>query len=84
MTDTLSTFEAIPPGTRFADLPSPFAFRRGGELRGARMAFETWGRLNAARDNAVLILNYKDGVAILEASWDLPPAQRLGNEIYGL
>jgi predicted dehydrogenase len=35
-------------------------------------------------DNAVIILNYKDGVAILEASWDLPPAQRLGNEIYGM
>ena len=35
-------------------------------------------------DNAVIILNYKDGVAILEASWDLPPAQRLGSEIYGL
>lgn len=35
-------------------------------------------------DNATIILNYKDGVAILEASWDLPPAQRMGNEIYGL
>ena len=35
-------------------------------------------------DNAIIILNYKDGVSILEASWDLPPAQRLGNEIYGL
>ena len=35
-------------------------------------------------DNAVIVLNYKDGVAILEASWDLPPAQRLGNEIYGM
>jgi predicted dehydrogenase len=35
-------------------------------------------------DNAVLVLNYKDGVAILEASWDLPPAQRTGNEIYGM
>ncbi|MGE5569494.1 MAG: Gfo/Idh/MocA family protein [Rhodospirillales bacterium] len=35
-------------------------------------------------DNATIILNYKDGVAILEASWDLPPAQRLGNEVYGL
>jgi predicted dehydrogenase len=34
-------------------------------------------------DNAVIILNYKDGLAVLEASWDLPPAQRLGNEIYG-
>ncbi len=35
-------------------------------------------------DNATIILNYRDGVAILEASWDLPPAQRLGNEIYGM
>ncbi len=34
-------------------------------------------------DNATIILNYKDGVAILEATWDLPPAQRLGNEVYG-
>ncbi len=35
-------------------------------------------------DNAVIVLNYKDGLAILEASWDLPPAQRIGNEIYGM
>ncbi|HEX5756521.1 MAG TPA: homoserine O-acetyltransferase [Arenimonas sp.] len=48
--------EFTPPATRFVDLPSPFAFKRGGELHGARMAFETWGELNAARDNAVLIL----------------------------
>jgi len=48
--------ETIPPGTRFVALPSPFAFKRGGELHGARMAYETWGELNAARDNAVLIL----------------------------
>lgn len=48
--------EFIPPGSRFVDLPSPFAFKRGGALHGARMAFETWGELNAARDNAVLIL----------------------------
>ena len=48
--------EFIPPGTRWIDLPSPFAMKRGGELHGARMAYETWGELNAARDNAVLIL----------------------------
>ena len=35
-------------------------------------------------DNATIILNYQDGIAILEASWDLPPAQRVGNEIYGM
>ena len=30
--------------------------KRGGALHGARVAYETWGTLNAARDNAVLIL----------------------------
>lgn len=48
--------EFIPPGTRFIELPSPFAMKRGSALRGARLAYETWGELNAARDNAVLIL----------------------------
>ncbi len=48
--------EVIPPGTRVIDLPSPFPMKRGGELRGARAAYETWGELNAARDNAVLIV----------------------------
>ena len=48
--------EFIPPGTRFIDLPSPFPMKRGGALHGARVAYETWGTLNAARDNAVLIL----------------------------
>jgi predicted dehydrogenase len=34
-------------------------------------------------DHAMIVLNYKNGVAMLEASWALPPAQRLGNEVYG-
>src|SRR5687768_17780560 len=48
--------EFIPAGTRYFDLPSPFAMKRGGELHGARIAYETWGELNAAKDNAILIL----------------------------
>ncbi|HEY0310426.1 MAG TPA: homoserine O-acetyltransferase [Luteimonas sp.] len=48
--------EFIPPATRFVDLPSPFPMKRGGMLHGARMAYETWGRLDAAGDNALLIL----------------------------
>jgi homoserine O-acetyltransferase len=48
--------EFIPPGTRYVDLPSPFRMKRGGELRGARIAYETWGTLDAARGNAILIL----------------------------
>jgi homoserine O-acetyltransferase/O-succinyltransferase len=41
---------------RYFELTSPFAMKRGGELRGAHVAYETWGTLNAARDNAVLVL----------------------------
>ncbi len=48
--------EFIPPGTRFVDLPSPFPMKRGGALHGARVAFETWGTLEASRGNAILIV----------------------------
>ena len=48
--------EFIPPGTRYVDLPSPFRMKRGGALHGARMAYETWGRLDDDRGNALLIL----------------------------
>lgn len=41
---------------RYHELSSPFRMKRGGELHGARVAFETWGTLDAARSNAVLIL----------------------------
>ena len=48
--------EFIPPGTRFHSLPSPFAFKRGGVLHGARVAYETWGTLDADGGNAVLVV----------------------------
>ena len=48
--------EFIPPATQFVALPDPFPMKRGGVLHGARMAYETWGRRNAAGDNSVLIL----------------------------
>lgn len=41
---------------RYFALPSPFAMKRGGALHGAHVAYETWGTLNTARDNAVLVL----------------------------
>jgi homoserine O-acetyltransferase len=40
---------------RFAALPDPFPMWRGGVLHGARIAYETWGDLNPARDNALLL-----------------------------
>ena len=48
--------EFIPPGTRFIDLPANFPMKRGGRLHGGRIAYETWGTLSPARDNALLIL----------------------------
>jgi homoserine O-acetyltransferase/O-succinyltransferase len=40
---------------QFAAMPDPFPMWRGGVLHGARIAYETWGTLNAARDNALLL-----------------------------
>ena len=48
--------EFIPPASRFIPLPDPFPMQRGGELPQGRVAYETWGELDAAGDNALLIL----------------------------
>ena len=39
----------------YAVLSDPFPMWRGGALHGGRVAYETWGALSAARDNAVLL-----------------------------
>lgn len=46
---------SLGPATKFAALPDPFHFWRGGELRDGQVAYETWGELNTARDNALLL-----------------------------
>jgi homoserine O-acetyltransferase/O-succinyltransferase len=56
LNDNAAMTEYIPPGTRFVELPDPFPMKRGGSLHGARIAYETWGTLNQARDNAILVL----------------------------
>ncbi len=40
---------------KLAALPSTFALWRGGELHDGVIAYESWGQLNAARDNAMLL-----------------------------
>jgi homoserine O-acetyltransferase len=47
---------AMADARQYFDLPSPFKMKRGGALRDARLAYETWGTLNTARDNAVLVM----------------------------
>jgi homoserine O-acetyltransferase len=52
--------EGDPAGNRkFADI-GPVVLDRGGVLD-VRLAYETWGRLNATRDNAVLVLHALTG-----------------------
>jgi homoserine O-acetyltransferase len=46
---------SLGPATKLASLPDPFPFWRGGQLRDGRVAYETWGELNEARDNAILL-----------------------------
>ncbi|MEF2155942.1 homoserine O-acetyltransferase [Luteimonas sp. FXH3W] len=48
--------EFTPAGSLFAPLPSPYTFRDGRSIEGARIAYETWGTLNAQASNAILIL----------------------------
>jgi homoserine O-acetyltransferase len=46
---------SLGPATKLVRLPDPFPFWRGGALRDGRVAYETWGELNQARDNAILL-----------------------------
>jgi homoserine O-acetyltransferase len=41
---------------KLARLPGPFAMRHGGVLPEVEIAYETWGTLSPARDNAILIV----------------------------
>ncbi|MDE3073559.1 MAG: alpha/beta fold hydrolase, partial [Pseudomonadota bacterium] len=61
-----------PDARRYLALPSPFAMKRGGALHGARVAYETWGELGPARDNAVLILTGLSPSAHAAANADDP------------
>nr|WP_211283714.1 homoserine O-acetyltransferase [Streptomyces antibioticus] len=54
--------EGDPPGRRqWYAREKPLALEAGGELPGARLAFETWGRLAADGSNAVLVLHALTG-----------------------
>ena len=43
------------PARQFVRLTQPLHLRRGGVIEQPVVAYESWGRLNAARDNAVLL-----------------------------
>ena len=49
--------------TQFVDLPEPVRVDAGRELRDVRIAYETYGALNDARDNVVLVCHALSGDA---------------------
>ena len=49
------------PGDRKFQHIGPMSFERGGSIPAVSIAYETWGELNQARDNAVLILHALTG-----------------------
>jgi homoserine O-acetyltransferase len=51
----LETEAREPDARRYAPLSDPFPMWQGGVLHGAQIAYETWGKLNRARDNAILL-----------------------------
>jgi len=53
-------------------LPGRFEMRRGGHLDRPVIAYETWGQLNAARDNAILIFTGMSPSAHATSSPDDP------------
>ena len=61
-----------PDARRYVPLPEIFTMWRGGQLRGGQLAYETWGRLNRARDNAVLLFTGMSPSAHAAASAEDP------------
>ncbi len=63
-------------------MPGAFEMRRGGSIERPTVAYETWGELNAARDNAVLIFTGLSPSAHASSS-ALDPAPGWWEEIVG-
>jgi homoserine O-acetyltransferase len=60
--------------TRFLDLPTPLPLDCGRELRSVRVAYETYGTLSPAHDNAILVCHALSGDAHAAGFSTTPPA----------
>ncbi|MBW4444710.1 MAG: homoserine O-acetyltransferase [Plectolyngbya sp. WJT66-NPBG17] len=60
----------ISPETQFYQLSEPFALESREVLSGVQVAYRTWGTLNAARDNAVLVCHALTGSADVDRWWE--------------
>jgi homoserine O-acetyltransferase len=59
----------ISPDTRYYDLPQALPLDCGAALRHVRVAYRTWGRLNDAHDNAVVVCHALTGSADADGWW---------------
>lgn len=57
------------PETRFLDLPGTFQLEAGGFLPGVRVAYRSWGALDADGSNAVVICHALTGSADADRWW---------------
>src|SRR5262245_36047608 len=61
--------------TQFLDLPRPLVLDSGRTLHPVRVAYETYGRLSSARDNAILVCHALSGDAHAAGFSKTPPAE---------
>ncbi|MEO7795616.1 MAG: homoserine O-acetyltransferase, partial [Thermoanaerobaculia bacterium] len=59
----------ISPETRFLRLPGSFLLDSGERLREVEVAYRSWGRLSAERDNAVVVCHALTGSADVDRWW---------------
>ncbi|AUT02098.1 homoserine O-acetyltransferase [Nostoc sp. CENA543] len=60
----------ISPQTQYYHLPKPFELEGGEVLTGVQVAYRTWGKLNSAGDNGVLICHALTGSADADEWWE--------------
>ena len=65
----MSAALALSPQTRVWRSDAPLPLVSGETLPGLQLAYRTWGRLNAAADNAVVVCHALTGNADLDAWW---------------
>ena len=66
-------YEILLPGTQFFRVPEPLRLESGQVLSGALLAYETYGTLNASKDNAILICHALSGSSHVFQGTNSPP-----------